>query len=267
MTLTLTDLFCGAGGSSTGAIAIPAVSVKCASNHWKLAIETHNSNHPNAAHIHADLSQIDPRYFPTTDLLWASPSCTKHSVAQGKKLNQRPDLFGDTLPDEAAERSRATMWDVVRFSEYHQYEAVIVENVVDVIHWPPMTSWLLAMQSPGYSHQIVYLNSMHAQLYGPGAPQSRDRLYVVFWREGNRAPQLTRAVSPPPSAPNADQCAPCTPGNGPTADPSGNTAPNTSSGAQISPAATRSWSRCIAPQPTSSIGRCAAPASATATAH
>jgi DNA (cytosine-5)-methyltransferase 1 len=41
------------------------------------------------------------------------------------------------LPDEAAERSRATMWDVVRFSEFHDYGAVIVENVVDVFQWPP----------------------------------------------------------------------------------------------------------------------------------
>ncbi|MFA5605900.1 MAG: DNA cytosine methyltransferase [Leucobacter sp.] len=84
MTFTLTDLFCGAGGSSTGATLV-GTAVRCASNHWAKAIETHSLNHPGADHIQADLSQIDPRYFPNTDLLWASPSCTKHSIAQGKK--------------------------------------------------------------------------------------------------------------------------------------------------------------------------------------
>ncbi|GBE67763.1 DNA cytosine methyltransferase [Mycobacterium sp. MFM001] len=197
MTLTLTDLFCGAGGSSTGAIAIPDITVRTASNHWDKAIETHSLNHPDADHICADISQIDPRYFPRTDLLWASPSCTKHSVAQGKRRQDaQPDLFGETLPDAAAERSRATMWDVVRFAEYHQYLAVIVENVVDVYFWPPFQSWMLAMESIGYVGQIVYLNSMHAQLYGSGAPQSRDRIYVVFTRAGAPRPNVSRVVSP-----------------------------------------------------------------------
>jgi DNA (cytosine-5)-methyltransferase 1 len=144
MTLTLTDLFAGAGGWSTGAIAVPGVSVKLAANHWKLALETHAANHPATDHRCADLSQIDPRLFPRTDLGWFSPSCTNHSVAQGiKRSDAQPDLFGDVLPDEAAERSRATMWDVVRFSEYHHYRAVIVENVVDVYHWAPFQAWFV----------------------------------------------------------------------------------------------------------------------------
>ena len=195
--LTLTDLFCGAGGSSTGAIQIPGVSVRVASNHWQLAVETHNTNHAEADHICADLSQIDPRYFPSTDILWASPECTNHSVAKGRKrLGYTPDMFGEMLPDEAAQRSRATMWDVPRFAEVHRYQAVIVENVVDAWHWPPFRAWLAAMDSYGYDHQIVFLNSMHAHQFGPGAPQSRDRMYVVFWRKGNRAPELHRVTRP-----------------------------------------------------------------------
>ncbi|QOP67368.1 DNA methylase [Gordonia phage Herod] len=197
MTLTLTDLFCGAGGSSTGAIGIPGVTVRIASNHWDLAVETHNSNHPDADHLCADLSQIDPRYFPTTDILWASPECTNHSVAKGRKrVAAQPDLFDEVLPDAAAERSRATMWDVPRFAEVHQYRAVIVENVVDAFHWVPFRAWLMAMDCLGYDHQIVMLNSMHAQTFGPGAPQSRDRMYVVFWHKGNPRPDLGRVVRP-----------------------------------------------------------------------
>lgn len=59
MTLTLTDLFCGAGGSSTGAIAVPGVTVRMAANHWQLAVDTHNTNHPEADHSCADLSQVN----------------------------------------------------------------------------------------------------------------------------------------------------------------------------------------------------------------
>ncbi|MFB8031294.1 DNA cytosine methyltransferase [Streptomyces sp. NPDC055990] len=195
--ITLTDLFCGAGGSSTGAVQIPGVSVRIASNHWDLAVETHNTNHPDADHLCADLSQISPRYFPRTDILWASPECTNHSVARGKKREtDQPDLFGEVLPDAASERSRATMWDVPRFAEHHLYDAVIVENVVDAFHWVPFRAWLMAMDSLGYDHHIVMLNSMHAHTFGVGAPQSRDRMYVVFWRKGNRRPDLERITRP-----------------------------------------------------------------------
>lgn len=197
MTLTLTDLFCGAGGSSTGAIAVPGVTVRIASNHWDLAVETHNANHPDTDHLCADLSAVDPRRFPRTDLLWASPECTNHSVAKGRKrADTQPDLFGEILPDAAAERSRATMWDVPRFAEAHRYQAVIVENVVDAWNWQPFRAWLMAMDSLGYDHHIVFLNSMHAQTYGPGAPQSRDRMYVLFWRKGNPRPDIDRVTAP-----------------------------------------------------------------------
>ena len=195
--LTLTDLFCGAGGSSTGAIDVPGVEVRVASNHWQLAVETHNTNHPDADHICADLSQIHPRYFPPSDILWASPECTNHSRAKGKSPDTaQGQLWGEVLPDEAAERSRATMWDVVRFAEHHAYRAVLVENVVEVAQWLPFRAWLAAMDSLGYTHRLVSLNSMHAQRHGLPAPQSRDRLYVVFWRKGDRAPALDEMQRP-----------------------------------------------------------------------
>ncbi|MBN7321042.1 DNA cytosine methyltransferase [Mycobacteroides abscessus subsp. massiliense] len=195
--ISLTDFFCGAGGSSTGAVDVDGVEVRAAANHWQLAVETHNANHPDADHYCADLSQIHPLYFPKTTMGWFSPECTNHSQAKGRKrLDAQPDLFGETLPDEAAERSRATMWDVVRFSEFHRYELVFVENVVEAAAWAPFPAWLAAMESLGYDHRLVMLNSMHAQLAGFGAPQSRDRLYVVFWRRGNRKPDLERVVRP-----------------------------------------------------------------------
>lgn len=195
--LTLTDLFAAAGGSSTGGIQVPGVAIRAASNHWQLAVDVHGENHRDADHICADISQISPRYFPRTEMLWASPECTNHSRAKGRKAaTAQPDLFGETLPEEAAERSRATMWDVVRFSEHHRYSHVIVENVVEAAQWLPFPAWLTAMESLGYAHHIVYLNSMHAQRLGLPAPQSRDRIYVNFWRKGNRRPDFESWLRP-----------------------------------------------------------------------
>lgn len=189
--LTLTDMFCGAGGSSTGALSVPGVEVKVATNHWDLAIETHNTNHQDADHVLADVSQIDPRYFPKSDILWASPECTNHSVAKGVKRQMQAESLFDK-PDQTAERSRATMWDVPRFAEHHQYKIIITENVVDAAKWVMWDAWLMAMDSLGYEHHVVYMNSMHAQAFGLPAPQSRDRMYVVFWRKGNRRPDFDR---------------------------------------------------------------------------
>lgn len=185
--LTVTDLFCGAGGSSIGAERMGA-TLRMAANHWSLAIETHAANFPGADHDCADISQVDPRRYPSTDILLASPECTHHSQARTKK--HRDNLFNPN-GDPAAERSRATMWDVPRFAERHRYQLVIVENVVEVTRWEPFDAWLLSMTSLGYEYQLVSLNSMVAH----PTPQSRDRLYIVFWRKGNRAPDLD--IRPP----------------------------------------------------------------------
>jgi DNA (cytosine-5)-methyltransferase 1 len=211
--LTMTDLFCGAGGSSTGAVSVPGVNVRLAANHWATAIETHNANHPDTDHLQADISNTDPRYIPKTDILWASPECTNHSRAKGRKLPSQPDLFGDVLPDEAAERSRATMWDVVRFTEAHEYRAILVENVVEVVDWTSSNgrrgglfdSWLGAMHAMGYEHRIISMNSMHAQAHGLPAPQSRDRVYISFWRESERAPDFERMQRPLAYCPSCDE--------------------------------------------------------------
>lgn len=198
MTLTLTDLFCGAGGSSTGATMLgDAIDVRLAANHWDKAIETHSRNHPDSDHLQADISVTDPRYVAQTDLLWASPECTNHSRAKGKRLEtQQPDLFGETMAEQAAERSRATMWDVARFAEAHNYRAIFVENVVEVTNWVMFDAWLAAMKALDYEHEIISLNSMHAQYLGAPAPQSRDRVYIVFWKRGETAPKFHQKLRP-----------------------------------------------------------------------
>lgn len=185
--LTLTDQFCGAGGSSVGATAA-GLELRLALNHWDRAIETHNANFPNALHDCTDISACDPRRYPSTDMLVTSPECTNHSIAKGqsKRRQWQPDLFGETKIEAAEERSRATMWDVPRFAEYHNYNLIIVENVVDARQWVMWDAWLHAMDLLGYNHKCVYYNSMHAW----PTPQSRDRMYVVFWKKKNPAPDL-----------------------------------------------------------------------------
>jgi site-specific DNA-cytosine methylase len=114
-------------------------------------------------------------------------NCTNHSVAKGRKqVKSQLDAFATGKQDAAAERSRATMWDVVRFAEFHKYKVIITENVVDARAWILWDAWIMAMHNLGYQHQAVFYNSMFAW----PTPQSRDRMYVVFWRKGQRKPDL-----------------------------------------------------------------------------
>ncbi len=186
MTITATDFFCGAGGSSSGLVAA-GIEVRGAANHWKLAIETHNTNHPDTEHYLDDLQKAHPSWYPRTTLAWFSPSCTNHSLAKGRKRKGigQLDLWGESGVDPSEEKSRATMREVVEFTDYHRYEAVIVENVVDIRNWQFYDEWLTAMLNMGYEHKVLYLN---AQFFG--VPQSRDRFYAVFWKRGNKAPDL-----------------------------------------------------------------------------
>lgn len=187
--LTATDLFCGAGGSGQGVEAAGA-EVSVALNHWKRAIETYSTNFQNARVECTDLSACDPRRYPSTDLAIMSPECTTHTPAGGNKHKQikaQLDLYDKGIVDPATERSRATMWDVCRFAEYHDYRTIVVENVIEAkTRWPLFDAWLHAMHVLGYNHRCLYFNSMH---FYP-TPQSRDRMYVVFWKKGTKAPDL-----------------------------------------------------------------------------
>jgi len=199
--VTVTDLFAGAGGSSTGMTQIQGLHVVIAANHWKLAIETHNTNHPDTDHAAVDLHQEDPAFFPRTDILWASPECTKWSQANGKARPAIEEgLFEDPLSDDAATRSRLLMFDVLRFAEFHMYRYMIIENVVDIAtqakYRMAWHEWRRQLRALGYRFRVVSLNSMHAQAFGTPAPQSRDRIYIVCWREGERAPDLDRVLRP-----------------------------------------------------------------------
>lgn len=186
--VSATDMFCGAGGSTTGIVQAGG-EVKLAMNHWSRAIETHNTNYPQTTHVQADIMNADPRRYPRTTMLVASPECTNHSLAKGKQRKDlgQPGLWEQHVPDPAEERSRCTMWCPLRFAEYHQYPIVILENVVDIRYWVLFDAWIHAWQSLGYELQFVYLNSMFVH----PTPQSRDRIYVIASKKGNSKPDLS----------------------------------------------------------------------------
>jgi len=207
--LTFVDLFCGAGGSSTGLVEAGWI-LGAAANHSKTAIATHAANHPDAEHLAVDISAYDMRHLPRARALWASPICTEISPAGGRRRSPRGQ---DALPmpweeygaveAESWERTRATAFDVIRATEIWRYDVVMCENVVEfVTDWPLFDWWRSGMHHLGYTSQVISVNSAHVGDAGNlHAPQWRDRIYVVFVREGITPPDLT--VRP------LSRCAPC----------------------------------------------------------
>lgn len=205
--LTVMDWFCGAGGSSQGADAVPGVRVARAANHWERAIETHAVNFPDTDHYRGDIREAPVDRWPVTDIFWASPECPQWSNARGKKRDfansMQDDLFGETAPSEEVERSRALMEEVPLYLRGVQergglVKAGVVENVVDVRAWDQWDRWMGEIRKLGYLTRVIAMNSMHADprtLHG--APQSRDRLYVAYWhRSLGRTPDWNKWLRP-----------------------------------------------------------------------
>ena len=189
------DLFCGAGGFSTGLLGACADLSKTvellAVNHWPRAIEVHELNHPGVRHLCENLDNVDPRKIHPggkLDILLASPECTHHSNARGGK--------------PMSDQSRASAWHVVRWAEALRIENIIVENVREFQTWGPLDAkgrpikskkgdvfraWCNALESLGYHVDFDVLNSADY-----GAATSRKRLFVVASkRRRPRWPQKT----------------------------------------------------------------------------
>lgn len=189
--ITAIDFFCGMGGSTTGA-KTAGISVTHAANHEKTAIKCHAANHPNTEHdlVNLKTCNVDryPKY-PTFALF--SPECRAHTVASGKvkpTLHKQLNLLEDEVIDQNAEQSRLTAYEVVRFTQYLQPKFAIVENVVEFNKYHLFNKWLREITSLGYKYKILSLNS---QFFG--VPQSRDRMFVVFWKKSLPTPNLNHA--------------------------------------------------------------------------
>lgn len=198
--LHLADLFCGAGGTSTGAIEAGRAlgfSVRLtAVNHNETAIKTHSLNHPDARHLCTGIDAINPRDLfreGELDVLWASPECTHHSIARG----------GKPINDQ----SRATAWCVTRWAEALRPGIVLVENVPEFLGWGPIgvngrpikgrrgevfRAWVATLEALGYrvGHRVLC-----AADYGD--PTTRERLFVyavrgkrkLIWPNPTHAPR------------------------------------------------------------------------------
>lgn len=189
----VTDFYCGIGGSLSGLVEA-GWRGRLAANHSAVAIQTHSANHPTVEHLLGDIQAVDLRYLPRTRMLWASPICTELSPSGGRrrKGDQR-DLFEDHghVPTEAFERTRVTFWEVIRATEIHRYDVVLIENVVEAATWELFDVWMHGMTTLGYQHQFISVSAAHIwDEDNAPAPQWRDRMYIGFFREGIPMPDL-----------------------------------------------------------------------------
>lgn len=201
----LVDLFCGGGGTSTGA-EFAGVKVVACVNHDEVAIAAHEANHPSCKHFREDIRSInsvyqcalvvdeirrrDPR---ALIILWASLECTNFSNAAGGK------------PRNADSRSLA---EYMRFyTEALKPELFIIENVREFLAWGPLDKngrpesrtagkdflkWRKRMLAEGFGateHRI--LNSADY-----GSCQARKRLFLQMSSVGIWWPQQTHTAKP-----------------------------------------------------------------------
>ena len=201
------DLFCGAGGSSTGLAQICAelgyTLDLTAVNHWDRAIETHAANHPSARHINKRIEQIRPEgVIPggRLDLLWASPECTYHSNARG----------GGPCNDQS--RSQAML--VLDWVDRCRPSTVVIENVPEFTNWGPLyrsgkqkgrpirvkrgqqfAAWLAMLSAMNYRFDWQLLTCANY-----GDPTSRRRFFLIARRGRRRVtwptPTHTKSADP-----------------------------------------------------------------------
>ena len=135
------DLFCGAGGTSTGVEAARIGGKKCAKviacvNHDANAIRSHAANHPDALHFTEDIRTLDiaplaahlakcRKLYPGAKVvLWASLECTNFSKAKGG------------LPRDADSRTLAE--HLFRYIEALDPDYIQIENVEEFMSWGDM---------------------------------------------------------------------------------------------------------------------------------
>ncbi len=200
--LNTVDLFCGAGGASTGMeLAMERLGLRhkgLAINHWKVAVATMQENHPDIETKQMSIEEAVPAELVPggeVDLLWASPSCTHHSRAKGGKprsnqLRAQPELILSWLDQLFVRR-------------------VIIENVPEFVEWGPLNkdgrpnkkkagacfaAWVAEFEARNY---IVEWRILNCADYGDAT--SRKRFFLKAVRRGCgriRWPEPTHAENP-----------------------------------------------------------------------
>ncbi|MFC8886175.1 DNA cytosine methyltransferase [Streptomyces cinereoruber] len=221
--LSVMDWFAGCGGSGQGAEAVPGLRVYLAANHWKQAIASHQANFPGVAHYMGDIRKAPVWAWPVSDVFWSSPECTNWSIAKGMKRSFAKAVQGDLMslyteaeeekfkagadpdnePTAEEEASRALMEEVPLYlrgviERGGLIKAGAVENVIDVRAWAEWDAWRGEFHKLGYFTKLLAFNSMHADPRSVHkAPQSRDRLYLVYWHKSlGRTPDWDKWIRP-----------------------------------------------------------------------
>ena len=180
-TFNVVDMFCGAGGESTGIMqAAFEQDMKVnllAINHWELALETHAANHPSAEHLCESVERIDPTRAikgGKLDLLWASPECTHHSIARGGRPR--------------SDQSRASAWLILKWLQELYVSRVIIENVPEFLQWGPLDKNGKPIQSKKGEIFKTFIAALRSLNYTVdwrilcaadyGAPTTRKRLFI-----------------------------------------------------------------------------------------
>lgn len=191
------DLFCGAGGTSTGVESAKWNGEKCAKviacvNHDAKAIASHAANHPEALHFTEDIRTLElgpmvehlkrkrKEYPSAAVVLWASLECTNFSKAKG---GQPRDADSRTLAEH-----------LFRYIEAICPDYIQIENVEEFMCWGDMDEngkpiskekgkcyvrWCNKVRSYGYDFDYRILNAADY-----GAYTSRKRFFGIFARHG-----------------------------------------------------------------------------------
>lgn len=211
MKLLYIDLFCGAGGTSTGVNLARVDGQDCARviacvNHDEKAIASHASNHPDAMHFTEDIRTLE--LSPLVDhlnkcrmmnpdafvVLWASLECTNFSKAKG---GQPRDADSRTLAEH-----------LFRYIEAIAPDYIQIENVEEFMSWGDVGAngkpismdkgkaycrWIRNVKKYGYNFEHRILNAADF-----GAYTSRKRFFGIFAKDGLPIsfPEPTHAKKP-----------------------------------------------------------------------
>ena len=197
MKLLYIDLFCGAGGTSSGVNSARLDDKQCATviacvNHDKNAIASHAANHPEAMHFTEDIRTLElspllthlqscRRQYPDAlVVLWASLECTNFSKAKGG------------MPRDADSRTLAE--HLFRYIEAINPDYIQIENVEEFMSWGDVdengkpvsmdkgksyTRWVRNVKKYGYNFDYRILNAADY-----GAYTSRKRFFGIFAKKG-----------------------------------------------------------------------------------
>lgn len=196
------DLFCGAGGTTTGLSQVAnemGYDLELhAVNHWERAIETLTHNHPYAKPYQKGLDELKPsKVIPgrRVDLLVASPECTHHSRAKGGKPRD--------------DQSRSSAFHVLHWCQELFVKTLLIENVPDFMSWGPLDEKghpLKSKKGEIFNAFIASLKAMNYHVdYGVlncanyGDATTRERFFLQATRGQKPTwPAYTHGIDPSP---------------------------------------------------------------------